>query len=231
MSLQSLRCRRNLCSSGCSPCHPDIWETSILCWRKGKLKWHHSRGIGRLLVPKCAFDCVDSTRISREILCSGEHQSYYNMKWRDWFSIFIARRKSRGIRVYFLQRQCLGYGDYRWVRPSIFIRILLKWVDSMLYTRVPKWEELKFSEQELYHFDKEIYNKSARKGGKTLYFARSGAAGDTWVPLIEKAYAKLHGNYSHLFGGQECDAIEDLTGWVLDGIIGLSVSKLTTSAR
>ena len=83
---------------------------------------------------------------------------------------------------------------------------------SMLYTRVPKYEELRASEQELYHYDKDIFNKSARKGGKSLYFAKSGTAGETWVPLIEKAYAKLHGNYSHLLGGQECDAIEDLTG-------------------
>lgn len=83
---------------------------------------------------------------------------------------------------------------------------------SMLYTRVPKYEELRPSEQELYHYDKEIFNKSARKGGKSLYFAKSGTAGETWVPLIEKAYAKLHGNYSHLLGGMECDAIEDLTG-------------------
>lgn len=84
----------------------------------------------------------------------------------------------------------------------------------MLYTRVPKYEELKASEQELYHYDKETYNKSARKGGKSLHFAKSGTAGETWVPLIEKAYAKLHGNYSHLLGGQVCDAIEDLTGLV-----------------
>ena len=83
---------------------------------------------------------------------------------------------------------------------------------SMLFTRVPKYEELKVTEQELYHFDKDIYNESARKGGKSLYFAKSGTSGETWVPLIEKAYAKLHGNYSHLIGGQECDAIEDLTG-------------------
>ena len=83
---------------------------------------------------------------------------------------------------------------------------------SMLYTRVPKWEELKTSEQELYHYDKDIFNKSARKGGKSLYFAKSGIAGESWVPLLEKAYAKLHGNYSHLIGGHECEAIEDLTG-------------------
>ena len=84
----------------------------------------------------------------------------------------------------------------------------------MLYTRVPKYEELRPNEQELYHFDKDVYNKSARKGGKSLYFAKSGATGETWVPLIEKAYAKHHGNYSHLLGGQESDAVEDLTGSV-----------------
>lgn len=85
---------------------------------------------------------------------------------------------------------------------------------SMLYTRVPKFEELRSNEQELYHYDKDIYNKSARKGGKSLYFAKSGETGETWVPLIEKAYAKLHGNYSHITDGQECDAVEDLTGCV-----------------
>lgn len=87
-------------------------------------------------------------------------------------------------------------------------------IHSMLYTRVPKYEELRREEQELYHYDKEIYNKSARKGGKSLYFAKSGETGETWVPLIEKAYAKLHGNFSHIVGGLESDAMEDLTGCV-----------------
>ncbi|KAF5316597.1 hypothetical protein D9619_006612 [Psilocybe cf. subviscida] len=94
-------------------------------------------------------------------------------------------------------------------------------IDDMLYTRVPKYEELKASEQELYHYDKEVYNKSARKGGKSLYFAKSGAAGETWVPLVEKAYAKAHGSYASLAGGQECVAIEDLTG----GVSGILNSK------
>ncbi|KAF9480348.1 cysteine proteinase [Pholiota conissans] len=105
----------------------------------------------------------------------------------------------------------VGVYGFIFFRDNAWVTVV---IDDMLYTRVPKYEELKTTEQELYHFDKDIYNKSARKGGKSLYFAKSGTAGETWVPLIEKAYAKLHGNYSHLLAGQECDAIEDLTGGV-----------------
>jgi hypothetical protein len=105
----------------------------------------------------------------------------------------------------------VGVYGFIFFRDNAWVTVV---IDDMLFTRVPKYEELKVGEQELYHFDKDIYNESARKGGKSLYFAKSGTSGETWVPLIEKAYAKLHGNYSHLIGGQECDAIEDLTGGV-----------------
>ena len=40
-----------------------------------------------------------------------------------------------------------------------------------------------------------------------------GASGDMWVMLLEKAYAKLHGNYFTLRGGQSQDALMDLTGF------------------
>ncbi|KAJ7113932.1 hypothetical protein C8R44DRAFT_795970 [Mycena epipterygia] len=97
------------------------------------------------------------------------------------------------------------FRDMRWV--SIII-------DDLLYTSIPKYEELSGAEKQLYHNDKDKYNASARKGTKTLYFARSGTEGETWVPLIEKAYAKLHGDYASLSGGEACEAIEDLTGAV-----------------
>ncbi|KAJ7230260.1 hypothetical protein GGX14DRAFT_410281 [Mycena pura] len=90
------------------------------------------------------------------------------------------------------------FRDMRWV--SIVI-------DDLLYTSIPKYEELSYAEKQLYHNDKERYNASARKGGKTLYFARSATEGETWVPLIEKAYAKLHGDYASLSGGEACEAI------------------------
>lgn len=82
----------------------------------------------------------------------------------------------------------------------------------MLYTSIPKYDELSFAEKKLYHNDKETYNRSARKSGKGLYFARSGTHGETWVPLIEKAFAKLHGSYYSLHEGSSSEAVEDLTG-------------------
>ncbi|KAG2011227.1 hypothetical protein CC2G_011370 [Coprinopsis cinerea AmutBmut pab1-1] len=105
----------------------------------------------------------------------------------------------------------VGVYGFIFFRDNSWVTVV---IDDMLYTRVPKYEELRREEQELYHYDKEIYNKSARKGGKSLYFAKSGETGETWVPLIEKAYAKLHGNFSHIVGGLESDAMEDLTGGV-----------------
>ncbi|THU76891.1 cysteine proteinase [Dendrothele bispora CBS 962.96] len=84
----------------------------------------------------------------------------------------------------------------------------------LLYTSIPKFEELTPQEKQLYHNNKEFYNKHARQGTKSLYFAKSATQGETWVPLIEKAYAKLHGSYAALNGGQACEAIEDLTGGI-----------------
>ncbi|KAK0455587.1 uncharacterized protein EV420DRAFT_1765264 [Desarmillaria tabescens] len=77
------------------------------------------------------------------------------------------------------------FRDNRWVDVVI---------DDLLYTSIPKFEEL--------------------SGGATLYFARSSSDGETWVPLVEKAYAKLHGSYGALSRGWVCEAVEDLTGGV-----------------
>ena len=82
----------------------------------------------------------------------------------------------------------------------------------MLYTSLPKYEELDSSSKAVYHEDKHQYNHIARKSGASLFYARAGSEDETWVPLIEKAYAKFNGNFAHLEGGFTREAIEDLTG-------------------
>ncbi|KAG6911017.1 hypothetical protein DXG01_005432 [Tephrocybe rancida] len=105
----------------------------------------------------------------------------------------------------------VGVYGFIFFRDTTWVTVI---VDDLLYTSIPKFEELKYEERQLYHHDKDSYNTSARKSGKSLLFARSGTDGETWVPLIEKAFAKLHGNYAALSGGEAGEAIEDLTGGV-----------------
>lgn len=41
---------------------------------------------------------------------------------------------------------------------------------------------------------------------------------ETWLPLLEKAYAKAHGDYAAIEGGYGGEGIEDLTGGVTSEI-------------
>jgi hypothetical protein len=56
--------------------------------------------------------------------------------------------------------------------------------------------------------------ESLQKGGGALYFSRCRESQDTWLPLIEKAFAKAHGDYGSLHGGWVGEGTEDLTGGV-----------------
>ena len=43
-------------------------------------------------------------------------------------------------------------------------------------------------------------------------FARCRSSAGFWVQIVEKAYAKLHGSYANLSGGNTAEALHDLTG-------------------
>ncbi|XP_046499729.1 calpain-10 isoform X1 [Equus quagga] len=45
-----------------------------------------------------------------------------------------------------------------------------------------------------------------------LCFSRCQREDVFWLPLLEKAYAKIYGSYEHLWAGQVADALVDLTG-------------------
>ncbi|KAJ7689681.1 hypothetical protein B0H17DRAFT_632061 [Mycena rosella] len=131
-----------------------------------------------------------------------------------WFiSALAATSTVKGL----VEKYCVARDEQVGVYGFVFWRDM-RWVsvivDDLLYTSVPKYEELSIAEKALFQNEKERYNASARKGSKTLYFAKSGTVGETWVPLVEKAYAKLHGDYGSLYSGYASEGVEDLTGGV-----------------
>ncbi|KAF8309417.1 cysteine proteinase [Clavulina sp. PMI_390] len=105
----------------------------------------------------------------------------------------------------------VGVYGFMFQRNGVWVDVI---IDDLLYTSMPKYEELTPKEQQLYHDDKDKYNGTARLGSKSLYFAKSATSNETWIALLEKAYAKLHGDYAALTSGHVGEAMEDLTGGV-----------------
>lgn len=58
------------------------------------------------------------------------------------------------------------------------------------------------------------YRKRYQTGSEALAFARCSDDNETWVALLEKGYAKVHGDYNAISGGYPGEGVEDLTGGV-----------------
>lgn len=104
------------------------------------------------------------------------------------------------------------YRDGGWVYEVIDDKLFMRVGDDDDLEVVRDWDEDEKLGARLKH-DKEKLKGQLQRGGEALYFSHC-KSNETWLPLIEKAYAKAHGDYFAIEGGFASEGIEDLTGGV-----------------
>lgn len=71
-----------------------------------------------------------------------------------------------------------------------------------------------------------VYRRTYQTGSKALFFGSNKSQNETWLPLIEKAYAKVHGDFSSLAGGWIGEGLEDLSGGVTTELLASDILDL-----
>lgn len=79
-------------------------------------------------------------------------------------------------------------------------------IDDKLYLIASDWWESSDEEKRTFEMvnrqdAEERYRLANQTGSKALYFAQCTSENETWLPLLEKAFAKAHGDYSSIDGG------------------------------
>ncbi|CAN9175119.1 unnamed protein product [Alternaria alternata] len=87
-------------------------------------------------------------------------------------------------------------------------------VDDNLYLRNSDFDAAWGDRYDPTNAKEKKYKDNHQTGSEALYFASCADENETWLPLLEKAYAKVHGDYDSIAGGWSGEAVEDLTGGV-----------------
>ncbi|KAI5460707.1 hypothetical protein BGZ63DRAFT_357632 [Mariannaea sp. PMI_226] len=91
-------------------------------------------------------------------------------------------------------------------------------VDDFLYLIKPDYDESiddRILFDDVTHANSDAaYRKLYQSNSIALYFAQCTHPQEIWLPLLEKCYAKAHGDYSCIEGGYGGEALEDFTGGI-----------------
>lgn len=120
-----------------------------------------------------------------------------------------------------LHRICVEYDTKVGIYGFVFHRDgewIISIIDDKLYLKSPDWDSPSVQRHLLEQTDREDveneYRRTYQTGSQALFFAHCADQNETWLPLLEKAYAKAHGDYAALAGGWIGEGLEDLTGGV-----------------
>ncbi|KAI0480154.1 hypothetical protein GGR56DRAFT_671298 [Xylariaceae sp. FL0804] len=120
-----------------------------------------------------------------------------------------------------LKRICVEYDTRIGIYGFVFYRDgewIYSIIDDKLYLTSPDWDSPSMQRDLLNQIDREspekVYRKTYQTGSKALFFGQCKDERETWVALMEKAYAKAHGDFASLIGGWIGEGLEDLSGGV-----------------
>ncbi|ORY56321.1 uncharacterized protein BCR38DRAFT_451040 [Pseudomassariella vexata] len=120
-----------------------------------------------------------------------------------------------------IERCCVARNEQVGVYGFVFHRDgewISEVIDDKLFLTKPDFDD-SFLERVLWEDrervnSEEQYRKAYQSGSGALYFSQCEHTDETWLPLLEKAYAKAHADYAAIEGGFTGEGIEDLTGGV-----------------
>lgn len=103
----------------------------------------------------------------------------------------------RSVHTHYAVGRMLSVADGEWFQTII---------DDKLYLIASDWWESSDEEKRTFemvnrHDAEEKYRLANQTGSKALYFAQCTSENETWLPLLEKAFAKAHGDFSAINGG------------------------------
>ncbi|KAI1769090.1 cysteine proteinase [Hypoxylon sp. FL1150] len=132
-----------------------------------------------------------------------------------------------------IKRICVEYDTRIGIYGFVFYRDgewIYSIVDDKLYLTSPCWDSPSMQREILNQIDREepdkVYRKTYQTGSKALFFGQCKDQHETWVALLEKAYAKAHGDYGSLAGGWIGEGLEDLSGGVTTELLAADILDL-----